>query len=270
MHAVTPVPLNPNLAANGALTPLAEFGRDLFLGRNDTGLNPSLRRAGCADCHPLTDSDSGDTRGFTTDFLDPLLTGGETLQIYDPSCFSLQQNVVALNIRNVNSGVDIDFNNDGAIDQDRNNDGYVDVETYVPMNPDRNDNFQRDDANSYLCPEDPSNPNSPLKTFARDMRLFSVPTKLGVFSTGPYFHDHSALSLRTILDPEAQATSPIYGNPAFVGPPAPGLNKFFNEFHDVRGHQQFVPGASKVQINLVSGANVDSDIEALLAWIQSI
>ena len=103
------------------------------------------------------------------------------------------------------------------------------------------------------------------------MRAFSIPTKLGVFSTGPYFHDHVAYSLRTIVDPETQATSTVYGDPAWPGPATyPGLNKFFNEVHDVRGHEQFAPGASKVQLNLVSGANVNSDIEALLAFIQSI
>ena len=49
----------------------------------------------------------------------------------------------------------------------------------------------------------------------------------------------------------------------------PGLNKFFNEFHDVRGHEQFVQGASKVQLDLHS-VNVQADIEALLAYITSI
>ena len=64
--------------------------------------------------------------------------------------------------------------------------------------------------------------------------------------------------------------SPIYGTPAFPGPTTyPGLNKFFNEFHDVRGHEQFVQGASKVQLDLHS-TNVDADIEALLAYITSI
>ena len=272
-HDVMPVPLNPNLdPVTGDLTPLAALGRDLFFGEDSTGLNPTLRRAGCADCHPMTDPfGSGVARGFTADFLDPMLTGGENLELMDPTCFSLQSNVVAINIRNINSGVNIDFNNDGTPDPDRNVDGYIDVETYVPMNRDRNDPFQRDDGNSYPCPLDPLDPQSPLKTFNRDQRAFSIPTKFGVFSSGPYFHDHVAYSLRTILDPEAQALSPVYGSPAFSsGPAYPGMNKFFNEFHDVRGHQQFAPGASKVQVNLVSGPNVNQDIEALLAFIQSI
>lgn len=272
-HDVMPVPLNPNLdPVTGDLTPLAALGRDLFFGEDATGLNPTLRRAGCADCHPMTDPfGTGVARGFTADFLDPVLTGGENLEQMDPTCFSLQSNVVAINIRNINSGVNIDFNNDGIPDPDRNVDGYIDVETYVPMNRDRNDPFQRDDGNSYPCPLDPQDPQSPLKTFLRDQRSFSIPTKFGVFSSGPYFHDHVAYSLRTILDPEAQALSPIYGSPAFPsGPAYPGMNKFFNEFHDVRGHEQFAPGASKVQVNLLSGPNVNSDIEALLAFIQSI
>jgi hypothetical protein len=127
--------------------------------------------------------------------------------------------------------------------------------------------------NSFICLVDPFDPSSGLKLFQRDMRAFSIPTKLGVFSTGPYFHDHVAISLRTILDPEAQITSPVYGSPAYAGqPPFPTMLKFFNEFHDIRGHEQFVPGASKVQINLISGAGpgVQSDIEAILAYIESI
>jgi YVTN family beta-propeller protein len=270
-HNVTPVPLNPNLDPLGNLTPDAAFGRDLFFGTNATGLNPTQRRAGCAECHPMVDGVSGGARGFTADFLDPMLTSGENLESIDPLCFSLQSNIVAINIRNVNSGVNIDFNNDGLPELDRNFDGYVDLETYVPLNTDKNDPFTRDDPNSYLCPLDPQDPQGPLKLFQRDMRSFSIPSKLGVFSTGPYFHDHVAYSLRTIVDPEAQSTSPIYGDPAWGVPTTyPGLNKFFNEFHDVRGHEQFVPHSSKVQLNLVSGANVDADIEALLAFLQSI
>jgi YVTN family beta-propeller protein len=272
MHEKLPVPLNPHLdPVTGQLTPLAQFGRDLFFGLNDTGLNPVLRRAGCADCHPTTDPNFGGLRGFTSDFIDPTLTLGENLESFDPSCFVLQSNLVGVFVRNVNSGVNVDFNNDGVLDPDRNSDGYNDIETYTPLNNDRNDPFTRDDPNSYLCPLDPLDPQSPLKVFQRDMRAFSVPTKLGVFSTGPYFHDHVAISLRTIVDPEAQAISPVYGSPAYGGQaPYPGLLKFFNEFHDVRGHEQIVPGASKVQVNLISGPNVNSDIEALLAFIESI
>ncbi|MBM3990014.1 MAG: hypothetical protein FJ298_03290 [Planctomycetes bacterium] len=269
-HNVMPVPLNPHLdPVTGQRTPLAELGRDLFFGENNTGLNPSSRHAGCFNCHPLADPSTGALRGYTADFLNPLLTDGENLGALDPSCFSLQANIVALNVRDINSGVNVDTNNDGLPDTDRNVDGYADVETYTPMNRDRNDPFQRDDINSYLCPTNPNNPSSSLKTFQRDQRAFSIPTKLGVFSTGPYFHDHVAYSLRTILDPEAQALSPVYGSPAFPGAAFPGMNKFFNEFHDVRGHEQFVAGASKVQVNLAS-TNVDADIAALLAFIESL
>jgi hypothetical protein len=183
---------------------------------------------------------------------------------------SLQENIVtALNIRNVNSGCDIDFDGDGFPDVDRNADGYSDLETYPIMNTDKASNFTRDDSNSYDCPLDPNDPNSPQKTFLRNMRLFSVPTKLGVFSSGPYFHDHSASSLRMVVDPEAQAIDPVYGTPAFGSPAYPGLTKFFNEFHDIRGHEQFVQGASKVQVTLNS-TNVQSDIEAILSYIQSL
>jgi hypothetical protein len=217
----------------------------------------------------MTDPSSGSLRAFTADFLDPLLTDGENLGALDPTCFSLQANLVALNVRNINSGVNIDFNNDGVPDPDRNSDGYVDVETYTPMNRDRNEPFQRDDPNSYPCLINPNDPASPRKTFQRDQRSFSIPTKLGVFSTGPYFHDHVAYSLRTILDPEAQAVSTVYGSPAFPGAAFPGMNKFFNEFHDIRGHEQFHAGASKVQVNL-SSTNKDADIEALLAFIESL
>ena len=54
------------------------------------------------------------------------------------------------------------------------------------------------------------------------MKHFSVPTKLGVRSTGPYFHDHVACSLRNLLDPELQSDDPIYGSPAFVAVGKPG------------------------------------------------
>ncbi|MCC7010952.1 MAG: YncE family protein [Planctomycetes bacterium] len=270
-HNVTPVPLNPNLdPLTGGLTPTAAFGRDLFFGINDTGLNPTLRAAGCASCHAQSDG-AGGVRGFTVDFLDPMLTTGENLAQYDPGCVSLATNIVDANVRNVNSGVNVDFNNNGIPDPDRNADGYIDVETYSPLNADKADPFSRDDVNSYRCPTNPANPQSPLKVFQRDMRKFSVPTKLGVFSTGPYFHDHLAYSLRTIVDPEVVGSSPIYGSPAWTnGVNYPGVQKLFNEFHDIRGHEQFVQGASKVQPDLLSGANVNSDIEAILAFIQSI
>jgi YVTN family beta-propeller protein len=270
-HERIPVPLNPHLdPLTGGLTPLAQLGEDLFFGTNNTGLNPDLRRAGCAECHPRQDAVTLAPRGFTADFLDPDLTSGDNLQRKDPFCFSLQGNLINTNLRNVNSGVDVDQDGDGQPDADRNADGYPDVETYTPMNTDKNDDFVRDDVNSYLCPIDPNNPNSPQKKFLRSMRDFSIPTKLGVFSSSPYFHDHSAYSLRMVVDPAAQAIDPVYGSPAFPGQaPYPGLNKFFNEFHDVRGHEQFVQGASKVQLNLQS-TNVDADIEAILAFIRSL
>jgi hypothetical protein len=138
------------------------------------------------------------------------------------------------------------------------------------MNWDGTSDFTRDDPNSYQCPSDPNDPNSPPKVFMRDMRNFSIPTKLGVFSTGPYFHDHSAQTLRAIVDPEVQEFSRKYGSPAFSSQaPYPGLQKFYNEFHDIRGHEQFVPLASKVQLNLQS-TDVQADIDAILAYIQSL
>ena len=268
-HATIPVPLNPHLdPVTGQYSQEAELGRDLYFGLNDTGLNPNLRHAGCAECHP--DNEGGAARGYTADFLDPQLTSGENLETFDPDCFSLQGNIVALNVRNVNSGANIDFDMNGVPDPDRNSDGYIDVETYPVMNWDSKSDFTRDDPNSYLCPSDPSNPSSPLKIFQRDMRHFSIPTKLGVFSSGPYFHDHSAQTLRAVVDPEVQEFSPKYGTPALQGQASyPGLNKFFNEFHDLRGHQEFVSNASKVQLNLQS-TDVQADIEAILAYIQAL
>jgi hypothetical protein len=271
-HEKIPVPLNANwnLAA-GTLTAQAQLGQDLFFGSNDTGLNPTGRLAGCAECHPRQDPVFGQPRGFTADFLEPVLTSGENLESFDPFCFSLQGNIVAINVRNVNSGCDIDFDFDGNPDVDRNLDGYNDLETYAIMNTDKDDDFFRDDPNSYMCPEDPAVPNGPLKHFLRDMRSFSIPTKLGVVTSSPYFHDHSAYSLRMVVDPVAQSIDPVYGTPAFGGgaPPYAGLNKFFNEFHDVRGHNDIVPNSSKVQLNLQS-INVQADIEAILAFIQSL
>ena len=265
-HAIIPAPLNPNLdPVTGDYSALAALGADLFHGRNDTGLNGSLRNAGCATCHPDQDL-VGATRGFTADFLNPALTSGENLASLDPNCFSLRPNIVAANIRNVNSGVNVDEDMDGFPDFDRNADGIGDVETYVPMNPDTNDDFTRDDPNSYLCP-DPMGPGG-LRLFGRPAQEFSIPTKIGVFSTGPYFHDHSIASLRTLLDPAAQQTDPQYGDPSFNG-----LNKFLNEFHDLRGDGSVVPNSSKVQVTLQTAANgstVEADLEAILAYIQSL
>jgi len=266
-HEIIPVPLNPNLdPMTGDLTASAALGQDLFLGTNDTGMNGSLRHAGCFTCHPDMDTATMTTRAYTTDFLDPLLSRGENLQSFDPSCFSLRQNIIlSVNIENVNSGVNVDVDNDGFADMDRNGDGVIDIESYMPMNVDRDDDFERDDTNSYMCPETPGDPMSPLRTFFRDEVQFSIPTKLGVFATGPYFHDHSAASLRLLLDPTTQQTDPVYGNPAF-----PALNKFHNEFHDVRGLNM---AASKVQLTLqtvANGSTIDADVQALLDYIRSL
>ncbi len=265
-HAIIPVPLNPNLdPVTGEYSSLAALGKDLFFGTNDTGLNPSLRHAGCASCHP-DDDGIGNARGYTADFVNPLLTGGETLGSLDPNCFSLRPNIVAANIRNVNSAVNVDGNMDMMPDVDRNADGISDVETYVPMNTDKDDDFTRDDGNSYDCP-DAMGPGG-LREFGRSAAEFSIPTKLGVFSTGPYFHDHVIASLRTLLDPAAQQTDPTYGDASF-----PGVQKFLNEFHDIRGDGSIVPNSSKVQITLqtlASGSTVQDDVEALLAYIESL
>src|SRR6185436_1665770 len=115
-------------------------------------------------------------------------------------------------------------------------------------------------------------PLTSTRIFLRNPQMFSIPTKLGIFASAPYFHDHSAYSLRALIDPDVQALSPIYGSPAFPAQtPYPGLNKIFNDVHDVRGHEQFVPGASKVQLTLLSTpATIDGDIEAILAYIQAL
>lgn len=279
-HEVIPTPLNPNRdPATYALTPQAQIGRDLFLSTNDTGLNPTLRGAGCAACHKTEELGINNFPGprfFTADFLNPILSSGENLGPgFDPTCFSLRENVVSINIRNVNTGLDIDADGDGFPDADRNSDGYVDTETYVAMNNDTADDFTRDDANSYQCPCDPlvesnCDPLTSRRVFTRRADLFSIPSKLGLFSSGPFFHDHSAHTLRALLDPELQAISPVYGSPAFPSQPAfPGLNKIFNEVHDIRGHEQFVQGASKVQLTLHS-VNATADVEAILAYIQSL
>jgi YVTN family beta-propeller protein len=274
-HETIPVPLNPNLnPVTGAYSPLAAFGRDLFFGLNDTGLNPpigagSTRAAGCATCHPDKDSQTLEARGYTTDFIiEPLLVSDpHGLETLDPLCISLQDNFLGENIRNVNSAVNADFDDDGFPEVDRNGDGYSDIETYTVLNPDDDDDFTRDDPNGYDCPQG-GVPGAPQKVFLRAPELFSVPTKLGVFSTAPYFHDHSAASLRAIVDPSSQQTDPVYGNPNY-----PGLQKFFNEFHDVRGHEDLVPSSSKVQVTLktvLAGSTFQADIDAILAYISSL
>ncbi len=268
-HEIIPVPLNPNLdPVTGAYSTGAALGKDLFFGTDDTGLNMSLRSAGCASCHPDFDTSSMTVRGYTADFLNPLLTSGDNLESLDPNCFSLRESTVQLNVRNVNSGVNVDIDGNGSPDVDRNADGFSDIESYTPMNVDTNDDFTRDDTNGYMCPEVPGMPGSPLRVFGRDRTVFSIPTKLGVFSTGPYFHDHVAVSLRTLLDPQLQTTDPVYGDPSL-----PHLSKFFNEFHDVRGNELFAPGASKVQQTLqtlANGSTIEADVEALLEYISSL
>lgn len=277
-HEVISPPLNPNLDPAGNLTAQAALGRDLFFGSNDTGLNPTLRTANCFECHNNIETDPTSNPGprfFTVDFVNPLLLVEANFGALDPDCFSLQENIVALNIRNVNSGCDIDLNNDGFADVDRNGDGFDDRESYAIMNPDSDDDFRRDDENSYKCPCDPQfDPNcdrqNPFKEFTRASTHYSIPTKLGVYSTGPYFHDHSAHSLRALLDPQSQMFDPKYGSPAYAQQaPNPTLFKLYNDVHDVRGHEQFLQGASKVQQTL-SSTNPDADIEAILAFIRSL
>ncbi len=278
-HEIVPTPLNPNRdPTTYRLTRPAQIGRDLFFATNATGTNPTLRHAGCAACHKQEETNVNQFPGprfFTADFLNPVLTGGENLGNYDPTCFSLRENIVALNIRNVNTGVNIDGDLDGIPDPDRNNDGYLDVETYAVMNVDTPDPFTRDDANSYMCPCDPDidfscDPVTRTRRFDRRADQFSIPSKLGVFATGPFFHDHGAHSLRGLLDPSSQSSSPIYGSLAYPGQtPFPVLHKIFNDVHDVRGHQEFVQNISKVQLTLHS-TNVDHDIQTLLSYIQSL
>lgn len=279
-HEQIAFPLNPNLdPVTHALTPLAMLGQDLFFGSNDTGLNPFARSAGCATCHPRVETNPFNNPGprlFTVDTLLPELVDGSDMSAFDPDCFSLRENIVAINIRNVNSGVNVDADNDGFPDLDRNLDGFVDIETYIPMNADQHVEFQRDDPNSYLCPCDPINdpncdPLNPFNSFERSAEHFSIPTKLGVFSTAPYFHDHAVYSLRAITDPAAQmdmSPGSTYGNGAYNDANArPGLTKNFNEFHDIRGHG--APTLSKVQSTL-SSTDKDADINAILAFIQSL
>ncbi|MBK7878706.1 MAG: YncE family protein [Planctomycetes bacterium] len=281
-HEVLAFPLNPNLdPVTGQYSSQAAFGKDLYFGTNTTGLNPTGRNAGCVACHPDVETNpfaNPGPRFYTADFLDPALTHGETLAGLDPDCVTLRENFVTINMRNVNSGANVDVDGDTFPDPDRNFDGIDDRETYVIMNIDKDDPFLRDDHNSYLCPCDPQidpncDVNNPFRQFSRSQVSFSIPTKLGVFSTAPYFHDHGPVSLRALLDPESQAISPVYGSPAFpLQTPYPGLTKHFNEVHDVRGHQQIVPNSSKVQTTLQSGtvAQTNADLEALLAYIQSL
>ncbi|MEZ6014525.1 MAG: YncE family protein [Planctomycetota bacterium] len=278
-HAHLPVPLNPNLdPATGLLTAEAAFGQDLFFGTNDTGLNPSGRAAGCASCHPRFDGGGSfpGPRFFTADSLPSLLTSGDPLGTLDPACFSLQESQLQLNLQQVNTGVNVDLDGDGQPEIDRNGDGFDDRETYTPLFADAEERFKRDDVNSYMCPCTPGapncDPNDPFRRFTRRAETFVVPTKLGVFSSGPYFHDHAAFSLRTLLNPGAQALDPVYGSPAFAGQaPYPGLNKLLNGAHDIIGDTTF-GGTPEVQLSLQSGsaAQAHVDMEAILAFVRSL
>lgn len=278
-HSHLPVPLNPNLdPVTGDLTAQAAFGQDLFFGTNDTGLNSALRAAGCVSCHPRFDTGGANpgTRFFTADFLDPLLTSGNELGNLDPFCFSLLESQLQNNLQQVNSGVNLDLDNDGMPDIDRNGDGFDDRETYAVLYADREERFRRDDPNSYLCPCTPGqpncDPNDPFRRFVRRADTFSIPTKLGVHSSGPYFHDHVAYSLRSLLNPAGQALDPVYGSPAFAGQqPYPGMNKFLNGVHDIIGDSTF-GAVPEVQLGLQSGSPAQArvDMEAILAFIRSL
>ncbi|MEO0652727.1 MAG: hypothetical protein AAFZ65_18785, partial [Planctomycetota bacterium] len=67
-----------------------------------------------------------------------------------------------------------------------------------------------------------------------------------------------------VLDPESQMFDPVYGDAAY-----PTTFKWYNEFHDLRGHEDLVPLSSKVQVSLNS-TDPDADIEAILEYIQSL
>jgi len=273
-HEKLAIPLNPNL--DPVEFPDIEYGKDLFFGTNLTGDNPTMRAAGCAACHPMEDTGGGNPgpRFFTADTVFPELVAGQ-LETFDPDCFSLRENLI-VGLRNVNTGANTDQDNDGTPESDRNSDGYVDLETYAIMNVDGPDPFKRDDVNNYLCPCDPMvdpscDPGDPFREFTRDSKIFSIPTKLGVFATGPYFHDHVAHSLRALLHPDTQTDDPVYGSPAFPSePPFPGLNKIFNDVHDIVGHTA-LGGLSKVQLTLQTPPGEELlDVDAILQFIQSL
>jgi hypothetical protein len=278
-HAHLPVPLNPHLdALTGDLTAFAAVGQDLYFGTNDTGLNPTLRSAGCTRCHPSSDMGpfGPEPRFFTGDSLPARFTRGDALGILDPDCSTLHEAQLQLNLSQVNSGVNLDLDGDGAPDVDRNGDGFDDRETYTPLHADTEERFERDDVNSYRCPCTTPGPDcdpvTGLRRFTRGPDTFTIPTKLGVYSSAPYMHDHAVFSLRSLLDPAAQALDPVYGSPAFPGrAPYPGLNKLLNGVHDVIGDPRF--GAmSEVQLSLRSGTILQAkrDLEALLAFIRSV
>lgn len=278
-HEKIPFPLNPFRGPNLTLDATAALGRDLFFGKDDTGLNPTLRTANCFECHDNIETNPTTNPGprfFTVDFVSPLLSQDEALGVLDPDCFSLRESVAVLGVRNVNTGANVDLDGDNLIDVDRNGDGFDDRESYPIMNIDLDDDFKRDDPNSYLCPCDPvtdptCDPLDPFRLFTRGAPSFSIPTKMGVYATGPYFHDQTTYSLRGLVDPEAQMFDAIYGDPAYGGPVRPSVFKIYNEAHDIRGHEQppGAPGDSKVQQTLNS-TNPDADTDAILRFVQSL
>ena len=245
---IVPVPLNPN-RVSGALSPLALFGRDIFFGINDTGLNPNLRDSNCTTCHPNVDIDVMPPLplSYTVDripIVDPMQNA-----THQDVCFVAQENLVANSSQNVNSGVNLDLDGDGFPDLDRNGDGILDLESFVPLDVDTEFSFTIPGCTT----QDPTDPNFPLKTYSRLAKNFGIPTKFGVFSTAPYFHDHVVKSLRALCDPQAQAN--------------PWLGKVRNTQHDVRGQD--------VQVSLQSLLNggppqLQQDIDAIIAFIESL
>ncbi|HET6202498.1 MAG TPA: YncE family protein [Planctomycetota bacterium] len=241
-----PVPLNPN-RVNGALTPLALIGRDLYFGENATGFNPNLRSSGCVNCHPKVDPNPPNTTPFAFTIDRVLLLDSGQDAAHQPLCDVMPENLLGQAFANVNSGVNLDLNGDGVPDLDRNGDGILDLESYTPLDPDKDLSFTIPGCTT----SDPSDPNFPLRTYTRGAKFFTVPTKLGVFATGPYFHDHGLRTLRAVVDPSSQSN--------------PYTGKVRNTQHDVRG--------SDVQVNLqtlANGSTFDFDVDAILAFIESL
>ncbi|MBI3819697.1 MAG: YncE family protein [Planctomycetes bacterium] len=238
-HEKISVPLNPNLE-NAQFSADAKVGRDLYFGINDTGMNPLNRNSNCASCHPTTLLSNN--VWFTQDqikILDPNYD-----QAHQDPCFSLKFNIMGNALQDVNSGVNL-VDDQNVIINDRNGDNISDIESYNPANADLSGDFTRDDMNSTLC-DDPNNPGNPL-VFERAAGRFDIPTKIGVFATMPYFHDHAVSSLRAVIDPGSQSF--------------PTLNKMLNTQHDLRGTQ--------VQ-QFLSSTNVNDDIELILRFIRSL
>jgi cytochrome c peroxidase len=234
-----PVPLNPHLVG-ADLSPDAKLGRDLFFGINDTSLNPGLRNSNCQSCHAIQ-LPSGSPAWFTNDQLKIFDSNFD--QAHQDPCLVLRESVMGEAVSNVNSGVNIRDEQTNQLIVDRNADGISDLESYTPMNEDGSGDFTRDDPNSVDCLES----GGGQTVFNRAATNFNVPTKMGAFFTGPYFHDHAVRSLREVLDPQAQTF--------------PSLNKLRNTQHDVRG--------TNVQ-SFLSSTDASADIELLLRFIQSL